>query len=140
MENTVLIVPILTMIILTFLVNTRVLVINSKASLKKEVRFSFFRLFNTQGVETPFHLESARQHYKNMFELPILFYFLCILLMITDQITLLDYYLAWGFVISRIIHSIIRIPNQNVIYRFTAYAFGFFILLIEWILFGLKFI
>lgn len=140
MDKYTIIQPLMTMVFLTFLVTIRLMIVTTGATFRKDVKYSFFRLFNTPGVETPFSIESARQHYKNMFELPILFYLLCILLIFFNNITSIDVYLAWGFVISRIIHSIIRIPNQNVNYRFTAFSIGFIILLIEWILFGLKFI
>ena len=140
MAKYTIILPLMTMVFLTFLVTIRLMIVTTRATLKKDVRYSFFRLFTTPGLETPFIIESARQHYKNMFELPILFYLLCILFLLFNNFTSIDVYLAWGFVISRIVHSIIRIPNQNVNYRFAAFLIGFIILLIEWILFGLKFI
>ena len=88
--------------------------------------------------EFPKYALSARDHFRNMFEIPILFYLLCILLIIKNEYDPIDIYLAWGFVLFRLIHSLIRIPNRNVLYRYSAFIVSLFFLIGGWISFIIK--
>ena len=70
---------------------------------------------------------------KNLFELPVLFYaavLLSLVLMIQDTLLV---QLAWGFVILRIVHSLIHCSYNNVNHRFAAYALSCLFLLFIWI-------
>lgn len=72
-------------------------------------------------------------NFKNLFELPVLFYvaiLLSLLLMIQDGLLV---QLAWGFVILRIAHSVIHCTYNNVNHRFAAYALSCLFLLFMWI-------
>ena len=129
--------PLLTMVILTLIVTIRLLYFAVKSILKGEVHIKQYRIYDG---EFPAKFISVRQHYKNMFEMPILFYLLCTLLIISDSIAPLDIQLAWGFVIFRILHSISRIPNKNVNIRFGLFAGSFIMLVAEWVNYGLKLI
>ena len=102
-------------------------------TLNKDVRLSQFRIY--QG-EFPDRLWSARQHYQNMFEIPILFYLLCLLNIFFNNYTQFDIILAWGFVIFRIMHFFIRIQNQkniNIIPRTLVFIISLTFLTIGWI-------
>ena len=98
------------MVLLTLLITFRLLFIGSYLVATKKVHIKQFR--NMDG-EFPKYALSARDHFRNMFEIPILFYLLCILLIIKNEHDPIDIYLAWGFVLFRLIHSLIRIPNKN---------------------------
>jgi hypothetical protein len=70
---------------------------------------------------------------KNLFELPVLFYvavLLSLVLMIQDTLLV---QLAWGFVVLRIVHSLIHCSYNNVNHRFAAYALSCLFLLFMWI-------
>jgi hypothetical protein len=70
---------------------------------------------------------------KNLFELPVLFYaavLLSLVLMIQDPLLV---QLAWGFVIMRVLHSVIHCTYNNVNHRFAAYALSTLFLLFMWI-------
>jgi len=129
--------PLLSMIFLTLIVGVQLLYCNSKAVLKGKVNIESFRLFDS---EIPNHLKSVSQHYKNMFELPVLFYVLCILFIINDNYTDFDVIIAWGFVSFRFLHSLVRIPNQNVSLRFGLFIGSFVMLIIGWISFILSYL
>ena len=62
--------PLFTMVLLTLLVALRLLYFNTRAVLSCEVYIKHFRLFD-DGISPK--LQSVAQHYKNMFELPVLF-------------------------------------------------------------------
>ena len=76
----------------------------------QDVHLGQFRIY--EG-EFPPRLRSARQQYQNMFEIPILFYLLCILNIIFDSYNDWDIIMAWGFVIFRVMHFFIRLQNQK---------------------------
>ena len=129
--------PLFTMVLLTLLIAIRLMYFNTWAVLSGEVHIKHFRLFDA-GI-TP-KLQAVAQHYKNMFEMPVLFYLLCILLIITDAAAPLDIQFAWGFVIFRILHSLIRIPNTNVHPRFSFFIGSYIMLVGGWINFSLKYL
>ncbi|TCT07829.1 MAPEG family protein [Aquabacter spiritensis] len=75
--------------------------------------------------------------FSNQFELPVLFYVLTALALVTRKADLVFVVLAWVFVLSRIVHAGIHITTNTVRLRFPAYAVGVFALLIMWVLFAL---
>ena len=129
--------PLFAMIFLTLIIGVQLLYCNSKAVLKGEVNIKSFRLFDS---EIPDHLKSISQHYKNMFELPVLFYILCILFIVNDNFTDFDVIIAWGFFSFRFLHSLVRISNQNVNLRFGLFIGSFVMLIIGWISFILSYL
>lgn len=78
----------------------------------------------------------AADNYSNLFELPILFYLAILLtlnLMVQDSYLVV---LAWLFVASRYLHSIIHVSYNNVMHRFSAFIFSSFVLLAYWVRLG----
>jgi len=76
---------------------------------------------------------AASNNLKNLFEMPVLFYVAALLataLLIQD--TLLTS-LAWGFVITRAIHSLIQCSYNRVMHRFPVYMLSCIFLLLLWI-------
>ena len=82
------------MAILNLFLIFRLLYMATVYVVKKNVRLSQFRIY--EG-EFPDRLRSARQQYQNMFEIPILFYLLCLLQIFFNNYTQIDILLAWGF-------------------------------------------
>ena len=127
--------PLLAMVLLTLLVTLRLLFIGGYLVITKKVHIKQFR--NMDG-EFPKYALSARDQFRNMFEIPILFYLLCVLLLIENNYNQIDIYLAWGFVFFRLVHSLIRIPNRNVLYRYLSFIVSRFFLIGGWINFIIK--
>ncbi len=72
-------------------------------------------------------------NFRNLFELPVLFYFalaICAITGLHDTATLA---LAWAFVASRALHSAIQCTYNKVMHRFRAYLLGAAILLALWV-------
>ena len=129
--------PLIGMVVLTLLVAIRLLYFAIYSTLTGKVHIKQFRIYDG---EFPANFQSARQHYKNMFEMPILFYILCIVLIINNNYTQFDVILAWGFVLFRVLHSLARIPNRDVNLRFGLFTGSLIMLVIGWINFSLKFL
>jgi hypothetical protein len=75
---------------------------------------------------------------RNLFELPVLFYLLIVLLFDTGHATANFVSAAWAFVALRTLHSAIHCTYNDVMHRFTVYAMSSLVLWGMWIAFALK--
>lgn len=69
----------------------------------------------------PDDVAASGNNLKNLFELPVLFYALCLYLMLVGQVDDIHLYCAWGFVGFRVLHSLIHCSYNTVMHRFGAY-------------------
>jgi len=76
-------------------------------------------------------------NFKNLFEVPVLFYVLSLSLYVTHQVDTLFLVLMWLFVVTRAVHSLIHSTNNNVIPRFISYVTSSGILWLCWLLFAI---
>ena len=138
MERQAILYPLFVMVIITFIVVYAQFFINLKALRQKDVRLSFYKLFKSDG-ETPHYLDAARMHYRNMFEVPLLFYVLVLFLYFSNKVTSVDVILAWLFVGGRFAHFLVRsFHYDDVPFTFKCFAFSVIILTIHWILVMIK--
>lgn len=72
-------------------------------------------------------------NFRNLFELPVLFYFALVVCAITGLQDTATLVLAWAFVASRALHSAIQCSYNKVMHRFRAYLLGAAILLALWV-------
>jgi hypothetical protein len=72
-------------------------------------------------------------NYRNLFELPVLFYLALAVASQTAQVNAVTLMLAWAFVAARFTHSYIHCTYNKVIHRFYAFVASFFICVILWI-------
>lgn len=61
---------------------------------------------------------------KNLFELPVLFYGLCLYLYVTDSVDTAYIIAAWVFLVFRVLHSIVHCTSNIVMLRFYLYSAG----------------
>lgn len=74
----------------------------------------------------------ASDNARNLFEVPVLFYFALAVAAITGQVTPLTLGLAWGYVASRVVHSAIQCSYNKVMHRFRAFLLSMFLLAVLW--------
>lgn len=123
--------PMLALVFLTFFVWIYMYVTRLSEIRRKRI--------DPQDLDTRVHgqallTESSRQadNFKNLFELPLLFYvaaLLSMVLMIQDQFLV---ELAWGYVALRYIHSFVHCTYNRVMHRFMAYAASCIVLIFIW--------
>ena len=89
-----------------------------KAIKKRDVEYKYFRAYEGSAPE---YMLVSRHHYKNFFEIPFLFYLLCLVLYSINDVSTIDLWIAWLFVIFKFGHSYIRMTSNYVPYR--AYSF-----------------
>ena len=107
----------------------------------------YFRTTTLRSGETRFEDISLREPnwprratqfgyaFANQFELPVLFYVLTILVIITHHADLLFVLLAWIFVLMRVLQAVVHVTNNNVRMRGAYYGVGALILFIMWIIY-----
>lgn len=88
----------------------------------------------------PPKVQQISNNYHSQLQLPLLFYVLTVLAIITRQADMLFVVLAWLFVLARLLHAYIHTSSNYIPHRFYAFATGMFILLAMWIIFAVKII
>lgn len=80
------------------------------------------------------HYKDTRlsDNYNHLFELPVVFYVLCMLAIICQHVPNWLVALAWGFVFSRVVHSLIQCTYNRVMHRFSVFFIGLLIIIIMW--------
>ena len=104
------ILPMAIMALVIIFLTLRLMFLAGKFIYAKDISIDQFQLYDG---EFPDKLKSARYQFQNMFEIPLLFFPLCILHMILNNSTTLDHIFVWGFVIFRILHMFFRLQNQR---------------------------
>ena len=79
---------------------------------------------------------SAADNFRNLFEVPVLFYVLCISLAVTQSVTPLYLWGAWIYVALRTVHSFVHLTYNRVMHRFVAYALSTLLVFFMWVGFG----
>jgi len=122
MESTAILIPMFTLMAFTIVMILTLGVFRNVAVLSGRVRIKVFKSFSEPG-ETE-GLLAIRRNVANLFELPVIFYALCLTVFvagIADQTVVV---LAWAFTGSRLVHSAIHITYNNVLHRFLVFAAG----------------
>ena len=84
----------------------------------------------------PASVTQIQNAYQNQFELPVLFYGVATLALVTGHETATLVVLSWVFVVSRLVHAFIHTTSNNVPRRFWAYCVGLAALMLMWALFA----
>ena len=69
----------------------------------------------------PEEIQNPSHNFRNLMELPVLFYALCLYLFVTGTGDALYVWSAWVFVALRAVHSVIHCTTNVVMRRFQAY-------------------
>ncbi len=126
-----LLVPLLALVLLTFLVWVYMYVTRIGEMKRKSI--------NPQNLDSRAHGQTLltdscapADNLKNLFEMPVLFYvvvLLALILMIQDQLLV---QLAWSYVALRYVHSLVHCTYNRVMHRFAAYAASCLVLIFIW--------
>jgi len=86
----------------------------------------------------PARTQQVAYCFSNQFELPVLFYVLTILEIVTRHADLVFMILAWVFVLTRLMHAAVYTTSNMLHWRGGWYGFGAAALLIAWIVFMVR--
>ncbi len=125
--------PMGALVALTFLVLLLIPIVRFRAAFAGRVQREDFALGESPRV--PADVSLPNRNYMNLLELPILFYVLCIVVLVTRKIDATLLSLSWLYVGIRAIHSAIHILYNNVFHRLIAFAASNVVLISMWIYF-----
>lgn len=80
---------------------------------------------------------AASDNFRNLFEVPVLFYVLCVAVTATGAATQALVTAGWAYVALRALHSLIHVTYNRVMHRFTVYAASTLLLFGMWAAFAL---
>lgn len=126
--------PVCALAALTFLVLTLVPTRRFIAAAQRKVSVKDFALGESERV--PADVRLPNRNLANLFELPVLFYVVCLALYVSGHVTPLQVTLAWSYVGLRAVHSLIHVTVNNVPLRLIAFALSVFVLIGMWALFA----
>ena len=106
------------------------------AAAQGKVEQKDFRLAESSRV--PEWVVRPNRNYMSLLELPVLFYAIVLLLVITRQATPAMHALAWVYVGLRIGHSLFHLIVNQVLVRFAIFAVSNLVLIALWAVAGLR--
>ncbi|CDZ44799.1 MAPEG family protein [Neorhizobium galegae] len=86
-----------------------------------------------ESREEPPESRAVHNNLKNQFELPVLFYAVCLVLYVSTADNGGTVALAWVFVLSRYAHSYVHLTNNRLRYRRPLFMAGFFAVMAMWV-------
>ncbi|MDJ0738322.1 MAG: MAPEG family protein [Gammaproteobacteria bacterium] len=124
--------PVVVMVLLTFVVAVWLLRARFRAVAVGALRPSYFLL--NRGGKPPRRLLQLEQHYQNLLEVPLLFYVLAIVAYVTGSVSPLLLGVAWGFVVTRLLHSWVHTGSNRLRWRMLSFSAGVVLLMLGWLL------
>ena len=70
----------------------------------------------------------------NQFQLPVIFYVLCFILLYLNGVTILVLLLSWAFAVSRWFHAIVHVTTNIIVWRLLSFLVGCVTLLILFVI------
>ena len=102
-----------------------------RAAREGRIRARDFALGESANV--PDDVRIPNRNYMNLLELPVLFYFGCVVVYITGKVDAWSVGLAWAYVATRIVHTVVHVTYNHVIHRLYCFAASVFVLMALWV-------
>ena len=83
--------------------------------------------------ELPAELQAHKNHIANLFEVPVLFYVICLYLEMKELVDTPFLALAWAYVGLRILHSLVHVTFNRVEVRASLYILSNISLVVIWV-------
>lgn len=123
--------PMLALVAWTFVVLMIIPRRRFRAARQKLVRAADFAYGESENVPGEVRLPS--RNLANLFETPVLFYVACLTLFVLGKVDAWSVGLAWAFVATRIVHSLVHVSYNNVIHRLRIFAVSVVLLIALWV-------
>ena len=127
--------PVFAMILLTFALMFWMGSLRVRATRGRQVRVKDIALGQSAWPPEIVKIERA---FHNQLELPVLFYVLVALLLVTRSGDYLLGALSWIFVASRYAHALVHTTSNYVPRRFALFVVGAIVLIAMWVIFAIK--
>jgi hypothetical protein len=120
--------PFLAMMFLTFLVWVYLYIRRISFITKSKISEADLSVPGTLAQISPPSVSNPSDNFKNLFEIPILFYTLVLYLFITQQVDNVYVNAAWIFVVFRALHSAVHCTFNLIMLRFYLYLIAALVL------------
>ena len=134
--NPSIILPVIALVLLTAVVWVRLYV--ERIRELKQRRIDPQSLATSASAGQTMQRVQASDNFRNLFEVPVLFYALCAVLASAQHVSSFFVIGAWVYVALRYLHSFIHLTYNRVIHRFAVYVLSTVILFILWGAFGVQ--
>jgi len=118
-------VPVIAQVLLTLLVYVRLIKVKIRELRAGRVNRDRLPLHDDAWPESVLQINN---NIRNQFELPVLFYVMCIILWVLDAVSPLALAVATAFALSRILHAVIHLGSNYVPNRRRAFTVGWWVL------------
>ena len=128
--NSAIILPVIALVLLTAVVWIRLYV--ERIRELRQRRIDPQALATSASAGQTMQRVQASDNFKNLFEVPVLFYALCAVLVSAQHVSAFFVIGAWVYVGLRYVHSFIHLTYNRVMHRFTVYVLSTVILFALW--------
>ena len=128
MQTADLALPMLGMMVLTLLVWVYMFVQRVGFAQSNKLDIEQFKTPADVQTLVPADVSGASNNFKNLFELPVIFYAVCLYLMASGQVDSFYANCAWAFLLLRCLHSLIHCSYNRVAHRFGVYILSALVL------------
>jgi len=128
--NSAIILPVIALVLLTAVVWIRLYV--ERIRELRQRRIDPQALATSASAGQTMQRVQASDNFKNLFEVPVLFYALCAVLVSAQHVSAFFVIGAWVYVALRYVHSFIHLTYNRVMHRFTVYVLSTVILFALW--------
>jgi hypothetical protein len=136
MKTTAILWPLVAQVGLTLIVAIRMYMVRVAEMRARRVNPQL--LATTREAAKQLENVAAADNFRNLFELPVLFFAICPILYMTGLVTDLQIVLAWLFVGLRCAHSYIHVTYNRVMHRFRVYLLGMVCVFAMWSIFAVQ--
>jgi hypothetical protein len=116
--------PFFAMVFLTLFVWIYLYIRRIRFITKNKIRSQDLTVSGALAKISPPFVSNPSDNFKNLFEIPVIFYALVLYLFVTKQVDTLYVSAAWIFVIFRAFHSIVHCTFNLIMLRFYLYLFS----------------
>lgn len=131
MNHDLILLPLIAMFMLTYVVGIWMVKLRFKAVKVDGLNPGYFQ--TNRGAKLPDYLAKVTNHYVNLFELPVLFYVVCLVIYSGNKVDTIYIVLSWLFVVIRYTHAYIHTTYNNLRHRRNTFLFGVVVLAIMWV-------
>jgi hypothetical protein len=127
--------PLFVLVLMTFVIGLFLVVVRAPLLTRGEIRPEAISL---REPNWPPRALQVGYSFQNQFELPVLFYVLTILAIISKHADFLFVVMAWIFVLTRLAHAFVHCTSNNLRARGSIFGIGALVLMIMWLIFMIR--
>ena len=127
--------PLFVLVLMTFVIGFALAGVRTPLLTRGEIRPEAISL---REPNWPRKAMQVGNSFSSQFELPVLFYVLTILAIITKHADFLFVVMAWIFVLTRLAHAYVHCTSNNLRVRGSLFGIGALVLMIMWLIFMVR--